>query len=242
MFDDTLHSSWGERSRRGFSALTSFALQGLAAGTLLLFSLFRPAGLPSFHSLSTPVSLGQPMGEPPAVRTRAGENPAAAPNNPAITLRMPTRIPNEIPSAGDDSLPSVAEFGGPNAGGAVTGDPRGMPNLFGGSQPVLPIATPAARIAPLRVSHISEGNLVRKILPTYPALARSARIQGQVVLQAVISKQGTIENLKVLTGHPMLVPAAIEAVRQWRYRPYILNNEPVEVETQITVNFSLGGN
>jgi protein TonB len=62
------------------------------------------------------------------------------------------------------------------------------------------------------------------------------------VLQAIISKQGTIENLTVLTGHPMLGPAAIEAVRQWRYRPYILNNEPVAVETQITVNFSLAGN
>ena len=88
---------------------------------------------------------------------------------------------------------------------------------------------------------MSEGDLVRKILPVYPPLARSARIQGQVVLQAVISKQGVIENLKLLSGHPMLVPAAIEAVRQWRYRPYVLNNEPVEVETQITVNFSLGG-
>jgi protein TonB len=89
---------------------------------------------------------------------------------------------------------------------------------------------------------MSEGDLVRKILPTYPPLARSARIQGQVVLQAMISPQGMIEKLRVLSGHPMLVPAAIEAVRQWRYRPYILNNEPVEVETQITVNFSLAGN
>ena len=89
---------------------------------------------------------------------------------------------------------------------------------------------------------MSEGDLVRKILPTYPSLARSARIQGQVLLQAVISKQGVIENLRVLAGHPMLVPAAIDAVRQWRYRPYVLNNEPVEVETQVTVNFSLGGN
>ena len=89
---------------------------------------------------------------------------------------------------------------------------------------------------------MSEGDLVRKVLPTYPSLARSARIQGQVLLQAVISKQGAIENLRVLAGHPMLVPAAIEAVRQWRYRPYVLNNEAVEVETQITVNFSLAGN
>lgn len=84
--------------------------------------------------------------------------------------------------------------------------------------------------------------MVHKVLPTYPPLARSARIQGQVVLQAMISKQGAIENLRVLSGHPMLVPAAIDAVRLWRYRPYVLNNEPVEVETQVTVNFSLEGN
>jgi periplasmic protein TonB len=89
---------------------------------------------------------------------------------------------------------------------------------------------------------MSEGDLIHKILPTYPPLARSARIQGTVVLQAMISKLGTIENLRFLSGHPMLAPAAIEAVRQWRYRPYILNNEPVAVETQITVNFSLAGN
>jgi protein TonB len=103
------------------------------------------------------------------------------------------------------------------------------------------IATPPAT-APIRVSHMSEGDLVHKVLPTYPPLARNVRIQGQVVLQAVISKQGIIENLRLLSGHPMLVPAAIEAVRQWRYRPYVLNNEPVEVETLITVNFSLAGN
>jgi protein TonB len=109
------------------------------------------------------------------------------------------------------------------------------------ARPIMP-AAPITVARPVSVSHMSEGDLLRKILPTYPALARSARVQGQVVLQAVISKQGAIENLKVLTGHPLLVPAAIEAVRQWRYRPYVLNNEPVEVETQITVNFSLAGN
>ena len=86
-----------------------------------------------------------------------------------------------------------------------------------------------------------EGDLIYKVKPEYPSLARSARIQGPVVLQAVISRQGTIENLRVLTGHPMLVRAAIDAVIQWRYRCYVLNNEPVEVETQITVNFSLSG-
>jgi protein TonB len=76
----------------------------------------------------------------------------------------------------------------------------------------------------------------------YPPLARSARIQGSVVLAALISKQGTMENLHALLGHPMLVPAAIDAVSQWRYKPYVLNSEPIEVETQITVNFLLSGN
>ncbi len=91
------------------------------------------------------------------------------------------------------------------------------------------------------ISHMMEGNLTRKVQPDYPPLARQARIQGAVVLQAVISREGNIENLQVLSGHPMLVPSALAAVRQWRYRPYFLNGEAVEVETQVTVNFVLGG-
>ena len=86
-----------------------------------------------------------------------------------------------------------------------------------------------------------EGNLVYKVQPAYPPMARSARIQGPVVLRAIISRAGAIENLQVLTGHPLLVRAAIDAVSQWRYRPFILNDEPVEVETQVTVNFILAG-
>ena len=80
-----------------------------------------------------------------------------------------------------------------------------------------------------------------RVQPLYPPLARQARIQGQVVIRAVISRNGMIENLQVLTGHPMLVQAAIDAVKQWRYRPYVLNGEPVEVETQVTVKFLLSG-
>jgi protein TonB len=79
------------------------------------------------------------------------------------------------------------------------------------------------------------------VQPNYPALARQAHVQGTVELRAIISKAGTIENLVVVHGHPMLAPAAIDAVRQWRYRPYLLNNEPIEVETEITVNFVLSG-
>jgi protein TonB len=86
-----------------------------------------------------------------------------------------------------------------------------------------------------------EGNLIFRVQPDYPSLARQVRVQGQVVLRAVISREGTIENLQVLSGHPMLVRAAVEAVRQWKYRPYLLNGEPVEVETEVKVNFILSG-
>jgi protein TonB len=87
-----------------------------------------------------------------------------------------------------------------------------------------------------------QGSLIRRVEPQYPPLARTARIQGPVILEAVISKEGTMQNLRLVSGHPMLVPAAINAVSQWRYRPYILNGEAIEVETQITVNFLLAGN
>jgi len=86
-----------------------------------------------------------------------------------------------------------------------------------------------------------EGNLILRVQPAYPLFARQVRVQGLVVLRAVISREGTIENLQVLSGHPMLVQAAVDAVRQWRYRPYVLNGEPVEVETEVKVNFILSG-
>jgi len=86
-----------------------------------------------------------------------------------------------------------------------------------------------------------EGNLIYRVQPQYPPLARQARVQGIVVLRAVISRDGKIENLQIINGHPLLVKSAMDAVRQWRYRPYYLNNEPVEVETQVTVNFTLSG-
>jgi len=86
-----------------------------------------------------------------------------------------------------------------------------------------------------------QGNLLVKTMPQYPAIAKAARIQGTVVLQATISKNGTIENLHVVSGPPMLQQAAMDAVRSWRYKPYLLNGDPVEVETQVNVVFNLGG-
>jgi len=89
---------------------------------------------------------------------------------------------------------------------------------------------------------ISQGLLVHQVKPVYPAVARAARIQGAVVLTALIGKDGAVQELELVSGHPLLVPAAMEAVKQWRYRPYVLNGEPVLVQTTINVNFTLANN
>jgi TonB family protein len=88
-------------------------------------------------------------------------------------------------------------------------------------------------------SGISEGLLITKVAPIYPALARTARIQGTVVMKASINKKGEVESLELISGHPMLAPAAMDAVKQWKYRPYMLNGRAVAVETQVQVNFAL---
>ena len=86
---------------------------------------------------------------------------------------------------------------------------------------------------------VAAAKLVRQPKPVYPQLAKQARIQGVVKLHALISKDGTIEDLKAISGHPLLIPAALEAVRQWVYSPTLLNGEPVGVDTEIDVNFTL---
>lgn len=86
---------------------------------------------------------------------------------------------------------------------------------------------------------LGQGLILKKVDPVYPSLARQARIQGTVILKVVINKSGDVETIQLFSGHPMLAPAAIDAVKQWKYKPYLLNGEPVEVETTVTVNFTL---
>jgi protein TonB len=100
----------------------------------------------------------------------------------------------------------------------------------------------AAPVMPKRIrisQGVTEGRIIQRIQPEYPPLARAARVQGDVILTAIISRTGEIQNLVLVSGHPMLVPAALKAVQQWRYRPFLLNGEPVEVETTIKVIFQL---
>lgn len=91
------------------------------------------------------------------------------------------------------------------------------------------------------MSHVDEGLLVHKVTPVYPQIAIITKQQGAVVLHAIIGRDGSIQQLQAISGPPLLIKAAMEAVGQWRYKPYMLNGQPVEVDTQITVNFKLGG-
>jgi protein TonB len=159
-------------------------------------------------------------------------------------LRTPTKIPKKVQMIKEDEAPPPAMA----TTGVVGGVPGGVPGgSMGGVMGSILSSTPtvAPKIAtPQRVrvsSGVQSGLLVRKVPPQYPPLARQARIQGTVILQAQISKEGNIENLQLVSGHPMLAPAAIEAVKQWKYKPYLLNGEPVEVETTVQVNFTLAG-
>ena len=100
---------------------------------------------------------------------------------------------------------------------------------------------PPAPSTPIRVvSDVQAAKLIKKVIPIYPPLARQARVSGTVRLLGVIAKDGTIQQLQVVSGHPLLVPSALDAVRQWIYRPTLLNGQAVEVIAPIDVNFTLG--
>ena len=241
MFASVLDDAfWANRSHRGWTTLASFALQTLAIGGLLLLPLLYIQALPQLQlmaALVAPAPLPGPAPAPPA------HAPATSPSNlMGPMLLMPGSIPRSIADLNDTEPPPELPSG-PGVPGS-TGPPGAQNPVWGslgeGMNP-LPLPPPLPTARPLRVSHVMEGNLIHRVQPEYPQLARQARIQGTVVLRAIISREGRIENLQVLSGHPLLVPAALDAVRQWRYRPYSLNDEPVEVETQITVNFTLTG-
>jgi protein TonB len=245
MFEDSLIESGGKlKTKRGLTTVFSFGLQVALIGVLVLLPLLFTEALPKTQLMTFLVAPPPPPPPPPP--------PAAAPvkivkqvQTDLINgqLRTPTKIPEKVQMIKEDEAPPPIA-----STGVVGGVPGGMPGgqlggVIGGIINSTPVAVPkVATPQRVRVSQgVTQGMVLRRIQPSYPPLARQARIQGQVLLQAEISKDGTIENLRLISGHPMLAPAAIEAVKQWRYKPYFLNGEPVEVETQITVNFSLSG-
>lgn len=242
MFEDSLFAT-NERSspQRGVAAVLSFGMQAVVLGLLVLVPLLYTDALP-LNSLKSYVEIPIPPGprQPPAP-TQPTHRQQQTSNFQGTTLLPPQHIPDHIADITETAVPPPpGPYVADSAGGPGTGSPFMNTLLASNMRPVAPPASIQPKSVRVSVGVI-EGLLIQRVTPTYPAPARLARIQGPVVLQAVISRNGTIENLQVLSGHPMLVKAAIDAVKQWRYRPYLLNNEPVEVETQITVNFTLGG-
>ncbi len=244
--DCLLESHTGKSGRRTVATILSFAVQCGLLGLAVIIPLMFTEALPKQQLLSFLVAPPPPPPPPP---------PAAAAPAKVVQriselndghLRTPGRIPEKVQILHEEDTPPALA-----TGGVVGGVPGGIPGgqlggVIGGiisatnnlsSVPKLALPAPPKRV---RISQgVTEGRLIQKIQPEYPTIAKAARIQGQVVLSAVISKTGEIQNLVLVSGHPMLVPAAIKAVQQFRYRPFLLNGEPVEVETTITVNFQL---
>src|SRR6266481_2932976 len=244
MFEDSLLESGGRlKTKRGRTTTFAIFLEIIAIGIMVLLPLIFTEALPKQLSMMTLTAPPPPPPPPP---------PAAAPVKIVKqiqtdivngALRTPTKIPQKIQMIKEEEAPPAMASSGV-VGGVPGGIPGGqMGGVIGGIISSTPVAVPkVATPQRVRVSQgVTQGLLIRKVQPAYPPLARQARIQGSVLLQAQISKEGTIEHLTLISGHPMLAPAAIEAVKQWRYKPYILNGEPVEVDTQITVNFTLSG-
>ncbi len=242
MFEDSLSESGGKlKGKRGAVTTISFILELIFLGILVLLPLIFTEALPT-KQLMTMLTAPPPPPPPPPP-------PAAAPKIVKVQseldngqLRTPTAIPKKIQMIKEDEAPP------PAVGGVMGGVPGGVPGgtmggVLGSVMSSVPMAVPkAATPQRVRVSQgVSQGLLIHKVQPQYPPLARQARIQGVVVLQALIGKDGSIQNLHVVSGHPMLTNAALEAVKEWRYKPYYLNGEPVEVETTINVNFTLSG-
>ncbi|MGA7926766.1 MAG: TonB family protein [Candidatus Sulfotelmatobacter sp.] len=244
MFEDSLLESGGRlKTKRGRTTTFAIILEIGLVGLMVLMPLIFTEALPKQQLMTFLVAPPPPPPPPP---------PAAAPvkivkqvQTDLVNgqLRTPTKIPQKVQMIKEDEAPPAMASSGV-IGGVPGGIPGGqMGGVIGGIISSTPMAVPkVAMPTRQRVSSgVISGLLIRRVNPAYPPLARQARIQGQVLLRAQISKEGSIENLQLISGHPMLVQSALDAVKQWKYKPYLLNGEPVEVDTEIQVNFTLSG-
>ncbi len=240
MFEDSLFASrvGVVSARKRWTVAASVTLQAAVLAVLIVLPLWHPE--PVSFPLDGPKVLMPLMPKPP-VRVEPQSASAAASSSmalPSVTevAMMHSLLPSLHPVVGE---PPVS---GPIGLGMTESDslPIGI-GIGDGHGPTVSVA-PERKVGPVRVSTgVSEGLLLAPIRPVYPAIARAARVEGSVVVEAVISRAGRIESLRVVSGPMMLQNAALDAIREARYRPFQLNGEAVEVETRITVNFKLGG-
>ncbi|MGP0098926.1 MAG: TonB family protein [Terriglobales bacterium] len=218
-------------SRNPWAAIGSLAVLSVFLLALIVIPLYRPVPLPKRETLT--VLYLQP---PPAV----GANPTKfhAPK-PASTY-TPTSTGMTAPVHKTQEAPP-SPVG--TTGGMLAGVPGGVFSETLNSTPSVPVLAKSPVPTPVKrmriASRVAEANLIHDVAPTYPPDAGRARIEGAVVLMAVIGKDGSVEDVRIESGLPILAQAAMDAVKQWRYRPYLLNGEPVEVASRITINFTL---
>jgi protein TonB len=183
--------------------------------------------------------------------------PAAAAGSNATKLRATMSVSTYVPTSKTISAPvhtnqeePVAPVG--TTGGVVGGVPGGVVGGLGGtfsampnSAPSVPVLAKSPEPTPVKrirvASRVVEANLIHDVPPQYPPEAGRARLEGAVVLMALIGQDGSVKDVRVESGLPILAQAAIDAVKQWRYKPYLIDGEPVEVDSRITINFTLSG-
>jgi len=249
MFEQTFVEG-ANTTRKASSVFVSFLIQCSLVIVGIIIPLIYTETLPKTQLTSFLVAPPPPPPPPPP--------PAAAPPKvvkviprqfDAGRLTAPKQIPKDIAMIKEEELPPAASAG--VVGGVPGGVPGGAPGgVIGGiivsvpsaAPPPPPVKEAPKPVTPSRIrvgGNVQAAKLVRQPKPVYPPLAKQARIQGTVRFNAVIGRDGAIANLTLVSGHPLLVPSATEAVRQWVYQPTLLNGEPVEVVTQIDVNFTL---
>lgn len=237
MFEDALMESGGKvRSGSRWTATVSFTVQAAILIALVLYARFGPHPLlvtAIDMKLAAPAIVPPPPPMPQVVRVERVQSAAAASES---AIQAPVTVPRSIDAAAD-TAPPTANLGEIAKLGPGTAEHIGD----GGGAGTALIAT--AKVAPPGRVRVSAGvvraNCISCPQPTYPAVARAVHQSGTVVLDAVISKAGTIENLQVLSGPQLLQRAAMDAVRNWRYKPTVLSGQPVEVQAEINVVFKL---
>jgi protein TonB len=239
LFHDCLVVSGAKsRPRNPWAAVGSATLLSLFLVALVVIPLLHMDALPERETVTM---LFVP---PPAVASAVTTFRAPVPTYTSNSISIPTamHMKQETPPPPPLVATTDGVVGGV-PGGVVGGVPSGvLAEVLNGTRSV-PMLVPAKTSpAPKRMriaSRVAEANLIHDVAPTYPPEAGRARIEGTVVLLAVIAKDGSVRDVRVESGLPVLAQAAIDAVKQWRYKPYLLNGEPIEVDSQITINFAL---
>jgi protein TonB len=221
-----------------WAAIGSLAFVSVFLLVLIVIPPFRTNSLPKTETL-TMVYLQAPSAAGNATKFRAPK--PASKNTPTST-----RIAASVPKTQEAPPSPVGTTGGMLGGvpdGVVVGVPSGVFSEMLNRAPSVPVLAKSPAPTPVKrmriASRVAEANLIHDVAPQYPPEAGRARIEGTVVLMAVIDKDGSVKDVRIESGLPILAQAAIDAVRQWRYKPYMIDGEPVEVDSRITINFTL---